>query len=154
MGEGDCEYAFLKYLKSIYCSDRVGVNVTIRNAQGGGPDSIIYQVIRHIRLASYDQQVALLDTDLAWSGKLIKNAKKNKIEMIGSTPCLEGLLLRVLSKPVPDTSDVCKKILREHTKADMTQWRHYVPYFSKEIFEEARKILAQLDKLLNYFEGK
>jgi hypothetical protein len=154
MGEGDCEYAFLKYLKSIYCSDSFGVKVTIRNAQGGGPDSIIYQVIRQIRLASYDRQIALLDTDLAWPDKLKKNAKNHKIEMIGSIPCLEGLLLSVLSKPVPETSDICKKNLREYTKVDMTEWQHYAPHFSKEAFEEARKILTELDKLLKYFEGR
>ena len=77
VGEGDCEYAFLKHLRNMYCSDGAGVNVTIRNAQGGGPDSIVNQVLRHIRLASFDKQIALLDTDIAWSDSLKKIAKKN-----------------------------------------------------------------------------
>ena len=75
MGEGDCEAAFLQYLRNIYCSDNEGVNVTIRNAQGGGPASIVAQVVRHTRLASYDKKIALLDTDLIWSDDLKKNCK-------------------------------------------------------------------------------
>ncbi len=76
MGEGDCEYAFLQHLRSLYCVDRLSVKVTIRNAQGGGPDSIVNQVVRHIRLAHYDKQLALLDTDLAWSDRLKKLPRK------------------------------------------------------------------------------
>lgn len=154
MGEGDCEAAFLQHLRNIYCSNGEGVAVTIRNAQGGGPVSIVTQVIRHIRLASYDKKIALLDTDLTWSDELKKIAKNNDILMIGSNPCLEGLLLNVLKKPAPLISRECKKTLQSHTKADMTEWRHYDPHFSREIFEDARKILTELDNLLSYFEGR
>jgi hypothetical protein len=154
MGEGDCEYAFLQYLRSLYCVDRLSVKVTIRNAQGGGPDSIVNQVVRHIRLAHYDKQLALLDTDLVWSDRLKKTAKKNKIEMVGSKPCLEGLLLRVLGKTAPEVSSICKRHLQCHTKADMTERHHYESCFSKETFEKARQFLTELNQLLGYFEGK
>ncbi|MBT8534835.1 RloB domain-containing protein [Polynucleobacter paneuropaeus] len=154
MGEGDCEAAFLQYLRNIYCSDNEGVAVTIRNAQGGGPVSIVTQVIRHTRLASYDKKIALLDTDLVWSDDLKKTAKDCGILMVGSKPCLEGLLLGVLKKPAPPISKECKKLLQSHTKADMTEWRHYESHFSKDAFEEARNLLSELDKLLRHFEGK
>jgi hypothetical protein len=154
MGEGDCEAAFLQYLRNIYCSDNEGVNVTVRNAQGGGPVSIVTQVIRHTRLASYDKKIALLDTDLIWSDGLKKTAKAYDILMVGSSPCLEGLLLRVLKKPAPLTSKECKKLLQSYTKTDMTDWRHYEPHFSKDVFEEVRNLLGELDKLLRHFEGK
>jgi hypothetical protein len=154
MGEGDCEAAFLQHLRNIYCSDNEGVNVTIRNAQGGGPTSIVAQVIRHTRLGSYDKKIALLDTDLVWSDDLKKTAKECDILMVGSSPCLEGLLLGVLKKPTPITSRECKKLLQSHTKTDMTEWRHYESHFSRDIFEEARNFLGELDKLLRHFEGK
>jgi hypothetical protein len=35
----------------------------------------------------------------------------------------------------------------------MTDWHDYEPHFSQEAFEQARKILAELDKLLKHFEG-
>ena len=154
MGEGDCEYAFLQHLRSLYCAERLSVKVTIRNAQGGCPKSIVNQVIRHIRLAHYDRQIALLDTDLVWSESLKKTAKKNKIEMIGSKPCLEGLLLRVLGKTVPNLSTECKKQLQSFTKSDLTERFHYEPYFSKVVFEKAREVMTELDQLLGYLEGK
>lgn len=153
VGEGDCEVAFLRYLRGIYCSQNASVNVTIRNAQGGGPDSVVNHLVRQLRLAKFDRQIALLDTDIAWSMSLQKIAKQNKIEMIGSKPCLEGLLLSVLDQPIPASSGVCKKNLQRLTKADMTESRHYAPYFPKETFEQARLFLAELDILLRYFEG-
>lgn len=154
VGEGDCEYAFLQFLRRLYCSDRAGVQVTIRNAQGGGPDSIVNQVIRHIRLAAYDKQLALLDTDLVWSDRLIKTAKKNKIVMVGSTPCLEGLLLRILGQSAPEQSALCKKNLQAHLKADMTDWRHYEMHFDRVQLERARNVLNALDTVLRHFEGR
>ena len=78
MGEGDCEYAFLQHLRSLYCAEHLSVKVTIRNAQGGCPKSIVNQVIRHIRLAHYDSQIALLDTDLVWSESLKKNCQEKQ----------------------------------------------------------------------------
>lgn len=152
VGEGDCEVAFLQYLRSIYCCHSAGVNVTIRNAQGGGPDSVINHVVRQLRLGNYDHQIALLDTDIVWSPRLLKIARQNKIEMIGSTPCLEGLLLSILNKPLPTKSSVCKKNLQSFCKADMTEWRHYESHFPKEVFQKARQILTELDQLLIHFE--
>ena len=153
VGEGDCEVAFLKHLRNIYCADGGGVNVTIRNAQGGGPDSIVNQVIRYMRLIDYDWQVAFLDTDLVWSDKVKKNARKNKIVMVGSRPYLEGMLLNILKHPIPSSSDACKKNLQSFTKFDMTEWHHYEEYFSKVIIEGARFNEPELDTLLRYFEG-
>jgi len=114
----------------------------------------VAQVVRHTRLASYDKKIALLDTDLIWSDDLKKTAKDCGILMVGSTPCLEGLLLRVLKKPAPTNSKECKKLLQSYTKTDMTEWRHYEPHFSRDAFEEVRNLLGELDKLLRHFEGK
>ncbi len=74
--------------------------------------------------------------------------------MVGSKPCLEGLLLRVLGKTAPEVSSICKRHLQCHTKADMTERHHYELYFSKETFEKARQFLTELNQLLRYFEGK
>jgi hypothetical protein len=154
VGEGDTEIAFLQHLRAMYCADGVGVRVTIRNAQGGGPNSIVNYVIRQLRLASFDCQIAFLDTDIPWSAGLKKTAKQHKIVLVGSTPCFEGLLLSILNLPVPELPDQCKKVLQLQTKADMTEVRDYAVYFSKEIMQSARKKQSQLDVLLAYLEGK
>lgn len=154
MGEGDCEEAFLRHLRNIYCSDNEGVSVTIRNAQGGSPISIVTQVIRFTRLNNYDKKIVLLDTDLAWPAELKKTAKDHGILMLGSKPCLEGLLLSMLKMPASTSSKDCKRTLQSHTNADMTEWRHYESCFSREVVEKARVFLVELDKLLTHFEGR
>lgn len=154
VGEGDTEIAFLQHLRAMYCADGVGVRVTIRNAQGGGPNSIVNYVIRQLRLASFDYQIAFLDTDIPWSDGLKKTAKQHKIALVGSTPCFEGLLLAILNLPVPALADQCKKVLQLHTKADMTEVRDYGVLFSKEIVQSARNNQSELNLLIAYLEGK
>lgn len=154
VGEGDTEIAFLQHLRAMYCADGTGVRVTIRNAQGGGPNSIVNYVIRQLRLASFDHQIAFLDTDIPWSDSLKKTAKQYKIALVGSTPCFEGLLLAILNLPVPTLADQCKKALQLHTKADMTEVRNYAMFFSKETMQTARNIRGELNLLLSYLEGK
>ena len=48
VGEGDTEVAFLRHLRVIFCSACKGVEVTIRNAYGKGPENVINTVIGHL----------------------------------------------------------------------------------------------------------
>jgi len=84
VGEGDCEVAFLKHLRQIYCSGGRGVTVTINNAHGKGPENVVEHTRRQARPYSYDQVVAFLDTDIAWSDQLKKAARQDKIALVGS----------------------------------------------------------------------
>lgn len=86
VGEGDSEVAFLKHLRSVYCSEGFGAKVTVRNAHGKGPEHVIDHAVGLARIYRYDQHVALLDTDIPWSDQLKRRATKSRIEMIGSTP--------------------------------------------------------------------
>lgn len=102
VGEGDSEEAFLKYLRELYCCDGKGVSVTVRNAHGKGPDHVIDHTIRQSRMYSYNVCAAFLDTDISWTAQLEKRAHQNKIAMVGSIPCFEGLLLAILGERVPE----------------------------------------------------
>lgn len=93
VGEGDSEVAFLKHLRQLYCSGGAGVTVTVHNAHGLGPDNVIQTAIALNRMGGYDRVVALLDTDLPWPTVTQKAAKRARIELVGSTPCLEGLFV-------------------------------------------------------------
>jgi hypothetical protein len=55
----------------------------------------------------------LLDTDIAWPNKIVKEAIKRGVLLIGSSPCIEGYLLKLLGHPVPVESRVCKSKLDE-----------------------------------------
>ena len=153
IGEGDCEVAFLKHLRQMFCSDGLGVNVTIGNAHGKGPEHVVDHTRRQSRQYGYTQVAALLDTDIVWTDQLKKLARQNKIHLIGSSPCLEGLLLAILELRVPDASAECKKTLRQHLGFDMTEREHYQTSFHRRAMESARQRIPELDCLLRLFEG-
>lgn len=153
VGEGDCEAAFLRHLRQIYCSGGHGVEVTIRNAHGKGPENVLDHTCRQARIYSYDQVVSFLDTDIAWTDKLKKAAKQAKVALVGSSPCLEGLLLTILGQRPPEQSSDCKRLLRQLLNADMTDREHYERNFPKLLLDGARLRIPELDRLLKFFEG-
>ncbi len=153
VGEGDTEEAFLKYLRSIYCSGNAGVSVTIMNAHGKGPGNVVGTAVGHLRMRAFDQALTLMDTDLEWTKKDREAARKNKIDLIGSTPCIEGMLLRLLGKPVPDQSVQCKKAMIQLTKVDLTDPVAYSELIPKATLDAARLKMPELDHLLGLLEG-
>ena len=154
VGEGKADAAFLRYLRGLYCSDRQGVSVTLRNANGKGPSNVISTAIGALRIASFDQKLCLLDTDIVWTAKNTTDAKRHKIQLIGAVPCLEGLLLHILGKSVPTGSDECKRQLKSITGKSMLEAEDYAGYFPHELLQHARIRMAELDRLLRLFEGR
>lgn len=153
VGEGDSEEAFLKYLRELYCSGGTGVSVTVRNAHGKGPENVINHAARQSRIYSYDKCVALLDTDIFWTDTLKKDARKAKIEMVGSSPCLEGLLLSILGGRPTVQSAECKKAIQQLLNIDLTERTSYAKDFPKAVLELARAKIEELDRLLRYIQG-
>ena len=154
IGEGKADAAFLKYLRSIYCSGGDGVNVSVRDACGKGPSNVIGTAIGALRISSYDQKLCLLDTDLVWTEQNKSDAKRKKIELVGSTPCLEGLLLQILGRAVPASSPDCKQQLKIITGKDMFEPDDYSANFGYAVLQNQRAQIPELDKLLRLFEGR
>ncbi|MCA3176507.1 MAG: RloB domain-containing protein [Burkholderiales bacterium] len=154
VGEGDSEEAFLKHLRDFYCSGGAGVAATVRNAHGKGPENVIDHAASQARIASFDKRVALLDTDIPWTDKLKKEARKAKVDMIGSIPCFEGLLLAILEKqPAAQCAD-CKKAISLLLGVDLTERQSYAEHFPKAVLDAARLKIVELDQLLTAFEGR
>lgn len=80
-------------------------------------------------------------------------ARKAAIEMVGSSPCLEGLL-SILGKRPPEKSDACKKLIKQLLDLDLTERTSYVAAFPKAVLESARTRLPELDRLLRLYEGR
>ena len=85
-----------------------------------------------LRIAAYDKRLCLLDTDLDWTNQNKHEAKKHKIILVGSKPCLEGLLLQILKKPVPNKSLDCKHQLRSITLKDMLQAEDFEQFLDRK----------------------
>ena len=153
VGEGKTECAFLRHIKSLYISRGCGVSVAIRNAYGKGPDQVVDYAIRQRRNAAYDRVAVLLDTDLEMSATARRCADSKKIQIIGSTPCIEGLLLKILDEPVPTTCAECKARVGRLLPDQMQSPDNYRAGFPKEFLEERRHGVQELAALLDCFSS-
>ena len=125
------------------------MSATIRNAHGKGPDHVVDYAIRQCRNADYDRIAALLDTDLEMSETVRKRARAKKIQIIGSTPCIEGLLLKILGEHVPATSDQCKGRISRTLPARLTYPDDYQANFPREFLDGRRGEVPELGSLLD-----
>ncbi len=147
------EVAFVGYLKSVYVTRGCGLAVTVRNAHGKGPEQVVDFAIRQCGPVAYDRVVVLMDRDLPWD-RARKMARRKKIELIGSAPCIEGLLLSILEQPVPTDSKVCKRKLQAIIGNKGTDKSHYSQRFSKERLEAHRHRSADLHALLTCLQWR
>ncbi len=151
VGEGATEEAFLKHLRSLYCADRQGPRVTIKNAYGKGPENVLQVAIRELRRAAdYDQVAVLMDTDIPWTAQLHKKAREHDIQLLGCSPCIEGLFLRLLDKKVPDSSTACKKELARHLVATLTEPADYGLWCTSDLLRHKQGV-NELQELLAIF---
>lgn len=148
VGEGDTEVAFLTHVKALFVPRYCGLSVTVRNARGKGPENVVKEVIRHTRDRRFDALAALLDTDLAWSDRVCALARSKRIALLGSTPCLEGMLLQVLENPVPPRSADCKRAFAALFNGDPLKAESYARQFSAEVLQAAAERVPSLHQLL------
>ncbi|WP_312586015.1 hypothetical protein [Atlantibacter sp.] len=96
VGEGMSEYMFLLRLKSLFYSRGNNYIVTVEQAGGGDPKSVL-RFLEHYQ-GNFDKKFILIDSDRPVSVAVIKSAKRLGVQIIQSTPhCLEGMLLRTLN---------------------------------------------------------
>jgi uncharacterized protein with HEPN domain len=153
VGEGTTEVAFLNYLKSIYLTRGCGVSLTVKNGQGGGPDHVLDRAIRLSQGFDYDLKFVLMDTDIQWSDALIKKASSKKIYLVGASPCVEGLMLKIVGRQVLQTSNECKTEFQNFIGKSTTQVESYAGVMPKNVLEQMRKTIPELDALLNLMCG-
>ena len=154
--EGATEKAFIGHLKDLYVPRQCGLAVKIDNAKCGGPDSIFAYTLKAIKAVPRDCNVVVMDTDREWSVKLRSEASKKKITLCGASPCIDGLLLRILGKNVANSSSECKRqfeanYLDAKKKLDK---RNYSSVLPKDLIEKARKKFAELDEIITVLERR
>lgn len=92
VGEGMSEMLFLARLKQLYYTRGQNYMVTVDNAGGGDPTSVVRFIMHYS--GAFDERYMLIDSDRPISQKCIKEAKAGNIKIIQSSPhCLEGMLL-------------------------------------------------------------
>lgn len=153
VGEGATEAAFLSYLKRLYCSENKGPKVTVKNAHGKGPEHVLDFAKRAQRGVAFDFVVVFLDTDIPWTDALKKQAKQSEIELIGNTPCIEGLFLKMLGRPVPELSAHCKKQLSITLSYDLLAADEYEQWCSTELLANFALSDKELNRLLSFYSS-
>lgn len=152
VGEGATERAFLSHVKTLYITRGCGVSAAIRNAHGKGPDHVVRHAVGICRNASYDRVVVLLDGDIQLSATVRRLAKAKRVQILESTPCFEGLLLKVLGEHVPGTSRQCKAQLGVKLPERLTRQEYYKSEFPKGFLDARRDDVPELDRLLAFLQ--
>ena len=148
--EGKTEKAFLQHLKSLYITRGSGVAVKIISAGGKGPEYIVdYAIKRSHRIAS-DRIRVLMDTDIPITAAVRSKAAQHNVQLVESSPCLEGLLLKILNKRVPATSNQCKRSCAHHFPSPLTRQENY-KQLTRALLQRRRNNVPALTKLLESF---
>ena len=153
VGEGACEVAFLNHLKTLFVKRGCGVTVKISNANGKGSAHVVDFALKQSQNRDYDDVAALLDTDDVWTDALKKHAKKNKIKLVPSEPCVEGLLLEILDEFKMDSSQHLKEKMHPKLSGKKTEATSYATLFTVELLEERKTKVASLNTLIQLMQG-
>lgn len=161
VGEGATERTFLHYLKSLFWCQNCAHNVKVDNANGGSPKDIVHRADLLLSQRSYSKCMIVLDTDIPWTEiTLLKGIQKNnstvKMSVVGSLPCLEGLMLEILEETHPRNSEECKRQFRKkyiHERRLRDQ-RKYAEVFPKEVIEDASTRIEGLDRIIRFLKNE
>ncbi|MDP8212255.1 MAG: RloB family protein [Candidatus Zapsychrus exili] len=153
VGEGPTEKAFLRYVKELYIKRDMDISVNVECGSGGSPRNVIEKAIRLCGSRGYDKCFVLIDADIPLKAdkKLLSRMKrKPKIEILKSTPCIEGLFLSILDDTENNSSGQCKSTFETTYLAPdkKTDKRSYERLFSKEMLNEKRSLVNELNSIL------
>ena len=157
VGEGPTEKAFLQYIKELYTTRDDDFVVKVERGSGGSPKNVVQKTIRLRGSRAYDKCYALFDEDrpLETDGKLEERMKKKpRIEILLTTPCIEGLFLAILQHPnfsqASASSDNCKREFEaNYIQADKkTDKRSYAAVFPRAVLDGRRGRVQELDDIL------
>lgn len=154
-GEGESEQVFLKYLRSLYAGSKTSVKID----KAGGKDCsyILKKAVRIRSNISYNHSFILLDTD-SWTESFANDAKNETFELIGSTPCLEGLFLSIL-EPEKNHSQKLSSVLKKYFQKNYLKANRIITeqdckkIFPKAAIVKAIKTNETLKRIVDIMEG-
>lgn len=149
VGEGLAEEVFLRHLKSIYV-ERGAKTVTVKNAKGKGGKQVLDYTIAQRKVADYDQEAALLDTDTDWDDGQRARARQHRVTIFEAAPCLEAELLKVAGHHAPGRTAECKQVFEQRFGAAAHDERVYDQYFGRQVLDAARARVPVLQQLIEY----
>lgn len=159
-GEGGHEQVFLKYLVRVYAGNQMRTKFTVRSGGGGSLDSVAEKMVKN--KAGFDRLLMLGDKDRTEGDpdELVKarnicRSLDARLEL--ASPCLDGLLLSILEPKLKLSGLDSKKCKARFENEYMSAKQRmkpdaYVGIFSREVLEEARTRLKNLDRIIRFIE--
>ena len=146
MVEGYDDREFISHLKRLYCRKQGGIKITIANAKGKGAGNVIDTAFGRWRQGGFDDLVVFYDGDLPPTGRARNRARSMK--RLVAEPCLEGLFLEILGRPVPVSCRECKGAFR-----DLVGDRTFEQVFPRELLDERSEQVRLLKDLIDLSDG-
>ncbi len=155
-GEADVEEVFLKHIRAVY-GRNTGVSAKITSWHGVSPETIIEKALRIRSTSIYDDSFVLLDGDIPIPTASLNLAKKQKLKLFISKPCVEGFFLTFLNDKLPTglrQSDECKNKFKEkyfprRKEIKISDYeKFFEKKFSKLFFESVRKNNKMLNEII------
>lgn len=153
--EGAHDRAFLECIKSVYSSEVYTVDV--RRGAGGDQPHLVEAANKKGR--AYDQAFLKVDgdRDLEEMATADSLAEELKVILLRTKPCLEALLITILepNKRIGSWNAARLKRYFQETyipESKRTDARAYSAVFTKQVLDEARGRLAELDALVRLFQ--
>ena len=171
-GEGKADRQFLTYLKDCYAQrdfqHAIHIHSNYKDGHGGGSSiDVAKEALQKCLERDYEAILLLLDSDIAKDDckTLIQKAKQRfpkrergklpkKSKCIFATPCLEALLLKICTVSTPSSTATCKNAFKKRfgKEAHKLDDKDFATHFPKELLEERRACIEELDTLIRYFE--
>jgi hypothetical protein len=178
-GEGASERAFLTHLKHQFVRRESFLSIKVDAGFGGAPARLLRNLADRVGVQRFDRVVLVADMDVRFPPplhqSLVAGAGFAEIPtadiarwdcmkaggracVIGSRPCLEGLLLRVLGESVSETepsSNLKRRLARRlGLNADRFAFTpaNLVTHFGKQLLDSRRGAVPELDRLIDIIE--
>jgi len=153
VGEGPCEWAFLKHLVGLFQTRSGAFAAHVENAHGGSPEIVLHSTKKLLRQREYDACVILMDTDRPWPSSLPKSIGKTRMVYAKAAPCLEGLLLQIVGHggySMHTPTDACKRLAYDTyvVEKHRTEPSAYARSFTQELLLKRRGTCPALDAIL------
>jgi hypothetical protein len=157
--EGEHELVFTRHLVSLYGSGKqYGTKFTVKKGRGGDAVSIVEDALKVP--GSFKRILVKLDNDRSQDElrqAIELDSKHKKVQIIFSTPCLEGMLLSIL-EPTKNFSKKksphCKRYFEANyiSSDKRTSSQPYKKLFTHKLLQDARKRVPELDDIIKFVE--
>lgn len=153
--EGVHDTVFMRHLAELYTPVNTRNSFDIKTGSGGSPRSLAERAGRVV--GAYEARMVKFDNDRGDEELEAALAYGSVVRPCYCTPCIEATMLEVLEPGrsyATRSTQYCKdRFHRNHiAEADRTRSQRYQQVFPKELLDDARLRVPQLDAMIRIFE--